>query len=233
MQSMCALVNSSHALLIPVFLLSHTVEVGQPGRLLIRSPRVPLRPLGHFCCSEHCPDARQPSRYRHQNCLRTGCGSRAYAMRFRYSFDDQVPTGPYIASYDASSDTVDLTEVFRLYRDQEQAFTTPLIPFADGQSFSPLAAQVNGMNTISIPVPSRLYTKHLANPRPLEGVRVAVKDLYDIAGVPSGLGNRAYWLTYEARNVTAVSIQRLIDQVRTLWAVSLVLVLIDKQHRVQ
>jgi Asp-tRNA(Asn)/Glu-tRNA(Gln) amidotransferase A subunit family amidase len=69
------------------------------------------------------------------------------------------------------------------------------------------------MNTISIPVPSRLYTKYLANPRPLEGVRVAVKDLYDVAGVPSGLGNRAYWLTYEPRNATAVSIQRLIDQV--------------------
>jgi hypothetical protein len=124
-----------------------------------------------------------------------------------------VPTGPYIASYNASSDTLDLTEVFRLYRDQEQAFTTPLVPFADGQSFSPLAAQVEGMNTISIPVPSRLYTKYLANPRPLEGVRVAVKDLYDVAGVPSGLGNRAYWLTYEPRNATAVSIQRLIDQV--------------------
>lgn len=125
----------------------------------------------------------------------------------------QVPSGPYIASYNHASDSIDLTQVFRLYRDQEQAFTTPLIPFADGQSFSPLAAQVSGMNTISIPVPSRLYTKNVANPRALEGVRVAVKDLYDVAGVPSGLGNRAYWLTYEPRNVTAVSIQRLIDQV--------------------
>ncbi|KAJ9114132.1 hypothetical protein QFC20_001648 [Naganishia adeliensis] len=123
-----------------------------------------------------------------------------------------VPSGPYIASYNPASGSVDLTEVFRLYRDQEQAFTTPLIPFADGQSFSPLAAQVSGMNTVSIPVPSRLYTKNVVNPRALESVRVAVKDLYDVAGVPSGLGNRAYWLTYEPRNVTAVSIQRLIDQ---------------------
>lgn len=72
------------------------------------------------------------------------------------------------------------------------------------------------MNTVSIPVPSRLYTKDVANPRALEGVRVAVKDLYDVAGVPSGLGNRAYWLTYEPRNVTAVSIQRLIDQVSNM-----------------
>lgn len=127
----------------------------------------------------------------------------------------KIPSGPYIASYNPASGSIDLTEVFRLYRDQEQAFTTPLIPFADGQSFSPLAAQVSGMNTVSIPVPSRLYTKYLAQPRALEGVRVAVKDLYDVAGVPSGLGNRAYWLTYEPRNVTAVSIQRLIDQVRS------------------
>ncbi|KAJ9119397.1 hypothetical protein QFC24_005630 [Naganishia onofrii] len=124
----------------------------------------------------------------------------------------EIPSGPYIASYNVASNSIDLTEVFRLYRDQEQAFTTPLIPLADGQTFSELATQVSGMSTMSIPVPSRLYTKYLANPRPLEGMRVAVKDLYDVAGVPTGCGNRAYWLTYEPRNATAVSIQRLIDQ---------------------
>ncbi|KAJ9110281.1 hypothetical protein QFC19_001684 [Naganishia cerealis] len=123
-----------------------------------------------------------------------------------------IPSGPYIASYDVANDSINLTEVFRLYRDQEQAFTTPLIPLADSQTFSELATQVGGMSTMSIPVPSRLYTKYLANPRPLEGVRVVVKDLYDIKGVPTGCGNRAYWLTYEPRNATAVSIQRLIDQ---------------------
>lgn len=88
------------------------------------------------------------------------------------------------------------------------------------------------MNTLSIPVPSRLYTKYLANPRPLEGVRVAVKDLYDVAGVPSGLGNRAYWLTYEPRNATAVSIQRLIDQVCTGWSYKCTICLAASEHRV-
>jgi hypothetical protein len=71
------------------------------------------------------------------------------------------------------------------------------------------------MNTLSIPVPSRLYTLNLTNSRPLEGRRIAVKDIYDIAGLKTGCGNRAYFNTYPARQTSAVAIQRLIDQVRS------------------
>lgn len=76
------------------------------------------------------------------------------------------------------------------------------------------------MNTISIPVPSRLYTAYVENPRPLEGRRVAVKDLFDMAGLRTGAGNRAYWNTYPPRDVSAVAVQRLIDQVSPLSKLS-------------
>jgi Asp-tRNA(Asn)/Glu-tRNA(Gln) amidotransferase A subunit family amidase len=66
---------------------------------------------------------------------------------------------------------------------------------------------------LSIPVPSRLYTRYLSDPRALEGLRVGVKDLFDMAGLKTGGGNRAYFDTYPPKQTTAVAIQRLVDQV--------------------
>lgn len=119
----------------------------------------------------------------------------------------QVPNGPYIASF---SDSITLTEVYRVYRDQNQAFTTGAIKTVS-DSFIALGGNFAGMNTLSIPVPSRLYAD-VPNPRPLEGYRIAVKDIYDMAGLRTGCGNRAYWLTYPEREVNAVAVQRLINQ---------------------
>lgn len=42
-------------------------------------------------------------------------------------------------------------------------------------------------------------------------VRLGIKDIYDIAGVRTSCGNRAYYDLYPERNVTAVAVQRLID----------------------
>lgn len=122
-----------------------------------------------------------------------------------------VPAGPYVVKV-SGADGLRLTEVYRMYRDEQQAFTTAVIPTTNN-TFVNLATPVPGLNTLSIPVPSRLYTSTLANPRPLEGRRVVVKDIYDMAGIKTGGGSRAYFNTYPARDVTAVSIQRLIDQV--------------------
>ena len=80
-------------------------------------------------------------------------------------------------------------------------------------TFVPMSAQVPGLNTLSIPVPSRLYTMDLPNARPLEGRRIGVKDLFDMAGLRTGGGSRAYYNTYPPKEVTATAIQRLIDQV--------------------
>ncbi|OCF30351.1 hypothetical protein I316_07995 [Kwoniella heveanensis BCC8398] len=122
---------------------------------------------------------------------------------------DTIPQGPYYATIGSSGAV--LTEIYRLYKDEAQALTTAVIPTVDG-GFTALSANVPGLNTLSIPVPSRVYTAYLDNPRPLEGRRIAVKDLYDLAGIHTGGGNRAYQNIYPPRTATAFSMQRLIDQ---------------------
>lgn len=121
---------------------------------------------------------------------------------------NHLPNGPYIASVSGSA--VTLTEVFRIYRDESQAFTTGAIRTID-DGFVASTGNFPGMNTVSIPVPSRLYAD-VANPRPMEGVRVAVKDIYDMAGLRTGCGNQAYWLFYPEREVNSFPVQRLLDQ---------------------
>lgn len=80
-------------------------------------------------------------------------------------------------------------------------------------SFADLTNPVVGLNTLTIPVPSRLYTKYLDNPRPLEGLRIGIKDLFDMAGLKTSGGSRAYFNTYPVKEVNSDVVQRLVDQV--------------------
>lgn len=62
----------------------------------------------------------------------------------------------------------------------------------------------------AVAVPSRLYFEKSAA-KPLAGVRIGIKDIYDIKGLRTSNGNRAwYWLYPPAKN-TAPPVQRLID----------------------
>ena len=59
-------------------------------------------------------------------------------------------------------------------------------------------------------MPSKLYyTKTTESP--LAGYRIGIKDIYDIAGVKTSNGNRAWYHLYPAANVTAPAVQKLID----------------------
>lgn len=109
------------------------------------------------------------------------------------------------SSLSANDSPEDLTRFF------QQAFTTPAVPDKTGSMFYPLSAHLRGMNTMSIPVPSRVYTMNMTDARPLEGMRVAVKDIFDLNGFKTGCGNRAHWLLYAAANESATSVQRLVD----------------------
>jgi hypothetical protein len=44
----------------------------------------------------------------------------------------------------------------------------------------------------SVPVPSRLYSK--GSSLPLAGLRVGVKDIYDVEGLKTGCGSRAQYV---------------------------------------
>lgn len=116
-----------------------------------------------------------------------------------------LPPGPYLLSLV----TGDLHIPYRLYEDVQGAFTTGVVPGANG-SFESLAGGVPSSSSPSIGVPSRLY--YVATPQqPLAGVRLGVKDLYNLQGLKTGAGSRAYYDLYPEANATAPAVQRLID----------------------
>jgi hypothetical protein len=62
----------------------------------------------------------------------------------------------------------------------------------------------------AIAVPSRLYYTKTAD-KPLAGVRIGIKDIYDIKGLRTSNGNRAWYWFYPPANNTAPPVQNLID----------------------
>ncbi|KAI0168748.1 amidase signature domain-containing protein [Pestalotiopsis sp. NC0098] len=112
--------------------------------------------------------------------------------------------GPYLLS----KSTHALHIPYRLYSDSQGAFSQGVIPGVNG-SFAAIPASLPGASTITVGVPSRLY--YLRDERPLAGIRLGVKDLYDLRGVKTGAGSRAYYDLYTEANTTAPAVQRLID----------------------
>ena len=114
-----------------------------------------------------------------------------------------LPPGPYFLSVSGA-----VYQAWRLYTDFAGAFTETLIPASDG-TYSVLPANVPGQE-LAVAVPSRLYyTKTAA--QPLAGVRLGVKDIYDVAGVRKSNGNRAWYHLYPPAAKNALAIQRLVD----------------------
>ncbi|RBR13293.1 uncharacterized protein FIESC28_08259 [Fusarium coffeatum] len=117
----------------------------------------------------------------------------------------EIPQGPYFLNAHSG----DLHRVYRLYDDFSGTFAESLLHLSDGE-FQTLSAHMSSSASLTIGVPSRLYYTRTKE-QPLAGVRVAVKDLFDIEGVKSSRGNRAWYNLYPAANKTAPAIQNLID----------------------
>lgn len=98
---------------------------------------------------------------------------------------------------------------YRLYNDENQSFLYGTVPDGDG-GYQILSARAPGAATETIGVPSRLYFTPTAA-KPLAGFRLAVKDIFDIKGLRTGCGNRAFWQLYAPKTQTAPAIQRLLD----------------------
>lgn len=114
-----------------------------------------------------------------------------------------IPPGPYFLS-----STGAVYEAWRLYSDFAGAFTEPLLANGDG-TYSVLPAGVSGQS-LAVAVPSRLYFTKTAE-KPLAGVRLGIKDIYDIAGVRTSNGNRAWYHLYPAPEEHATPVGRLIE----------------------
>uniref|UniRef100_A0A8H7TM40 Amidase domain-containing protein n=1 Tax=Bionectria ochroleuca TaxID=29856 RepID=A0A8H7TM40_BIOOC len=132
----------------------------------------------------------------------TGQGTLTVAS---YMSESIVSEGPYF--FDKT--TGNLHQAYRLYDDFAGAFTEALLDKSDG-TFQVMSAKVAGSATLSIGVPSRLYYKP-SKERPLAGIRIAVKDIFSLAGVKRSNGNRAWYHLYPPSNVTAVAISRLVE----------------------
>jgi Amidase len=116
-----------------------------------------------------------------------------------------IPSGPYFL--EASTGSVYMA--YRLYSDFAGAFSQPLIQTPTGGS-AVLSAQIAGSDSLTIGVPSRLYYTATSE-QPLAGVRVGIKDIYDLEGIRTSNGNRAYYNLYPPRTANAVAVQKLID----------------------
>jgi hypothetical protein len=99
-------------------------------------------------------------------------------------------------------------QAWRLYSDVQGAFTESVTANGDG-SYSVLPAGTMGQK-LAIAVPSRLYYTKTAE-KPLAGVRIGIKDIYDMKGLRTSNGNRAWYWFYPPANATAPPVQNLID----------------------
>lgn len=72
-----------------------------------------------------------------------------------------------------------------------------------------MASSVSG-NELAVAVPSRLYSPK-SDSRPLNGLRVTIKDNIHLAGVKTSMGNRAYIDYYGPQTETAEFVRYLID----------------------
>ncbi|KAJ5901982.1 hypothetical protein N7495_002510 [Penicillium taxi] len=116
-----------------------------------------------------------------------------------------VVPGPYFLA----TSTGQLYWPYRLYSDVQEAFTVGLVPESN-DSYTEIPAAVPGVSSTTIGVPSRLYfTK--TNTLPLAGVRIGIKDIYDVKGVKTGLGNRAWYELYPEATSSSNAVQRLVD----------------------
>ena len=122
--------------------------------------------------------------------------------------DITIPNGPYFISSNCTH--INFYQVYRLYRDYTNSFMYGIVPIVNGV-YETLYASILNDNTPTIAVPSRLYYT-ITEQQPLAGIRVTVKDIYDVIGTKTGGGNLAYFELYPVVNKTAFSVQRLIDQ---------------------
>ncbi|KAJ5933252.1 hypothetical protein N7516_007741 [Penicillium verrucosum] len=116
-----------------------------------------------------------------------------------------IPKGPYFYS----PRTGEIYQAFRLYSDHQLAFTEAALSDGTG-GFKPLPASSSGAMTKSVAVPSRLYYTPTPT-KPLAGLRLGVKDIFDLKGLRTSGGNRAFYDLYPPRNTTGPALQRLID----------------------
>ncbi|KAG0651346.1 Scytalone deHydratase Arp1 [Hyphodiscus hymeniophilus] len=107
--------------------------------------------------------------------------------------------GPYIQLESG------MHKVFKLCSDPNGAFVYGVVESEDNPE------SYRRVLDTCIPIPSRHYFPPPSPSAPLSGKRVAVKDIYDICGLKTGIGSKAYESFQQEATKTATSIQQLIS----------------------
>ncbi|KAK4204937.1 amidase signature domain protein [Triangularia verruculosa] len=115
-----------------------------------------------------------------------------------------LPQGPYFVH--AKS----INQAWKLYEDSLNAFVIPTVAddVVNPTSFSALQAVSQHAIFKSIAVPSRLYASP-SKEKPLAGVRVSIKDNYDLKGIRTTMMNRAYNEIYPPCTSSAAYVTKL------------------------
>lgn len=126
---------------------------------------------------------------------------------FLTAAETDLMSGPYLLHPSGA-----VTKVYRLYWDYNFAFVESVTEGANG-TYVPVTglAQTDAYGALSIAVPSRLYYPPPTADKPLSGKRLGVKDIYDLKGVRTSGGNRAYRELVEPAPASAQALQKLID----------------------
>lgn len=93
------------------------------------------------------------------------------------------------------------------------------VPIPGMHSILPLRLQGTGQKA-AIAVPSRFPSSSTKNRLPLAGCRTTVKEIFDVQGLKTGLGSRAYSELYPPASETAPAIQKLIEAGADLIGIS-------------
>ncbi|KAJ4181844.1 hypothetical protein NW755_010843 [Fusarium falciforme] len=120
-------------------------------------------------------------------------------------YSETAPPGPYFVH----AATGNVYQAYRLYADTNQAFIQASYQDPSG-THHPLRAGSFSAGGLTIAIPSRLYFTPTPE-KPLAGVRISVKDLYDLKGLKTSGGNRALYEISDIKNETAFAVQRLIN----------------------
>ncbi|KAF2815318.1 amidase signature enzyme [Mytilinidion resinicola] len=115
----------------------------------------------------------------------------------------EVTSGPYVFW------NGQLCKAYRLYDDPNQAFIVGTKP-QTSTGFENLRVSGDFYTSLSLAVPSRILPDRSAK-RPLEGLRFAVKDIFEIEGLRTTVGCRAYYALSKTAPKTAPTVQKLID----------------------
>ncbi|CEI42154.1 unnamed protein product [Fusarium venenatum] len=155
--------------------------------------------------TEHFANANSSVMYYQTDSDDIGGYSTKYNATSVYYANDSNPAGPYfVHRY-----TGNVYQAYRLYADTSQAFIQSTYQDPNG-THHPLRAGIQSAAGLTIAVPSRLYFTPTAE-KPLAGLRIGIKDLFDMKGVKTSFGSKAWYDMSKVKKESAIVVQKLID----------------------